>query len=211
MIIIADNQPLTRLGLRALAIRATGGGSINFVSTKKELRDKMAEAQPGAVVLDYTTLDFKGIEDFLILHKRFPDYHWVLCSAELSDDFIRRAAAEDNIGIVFKESDEADIMHAIEASLHGNRYLCPQATAVVGSKPQHREIEDKLTHTEIEVLKLIARGMTVKEIAAQRVSSTHTIISHKKNIFRKLGVNNVYEATKYALRAGLVEMMEYYI
>jgi len=58
---------------------------------------------------------------------------------------------------------------------------------------------------------LIARGLSVKEIAAERISSTHTIITHKKNIFRKLGVNNVYEATKYALRAGLVEMVEYYI
>jgi DNA-binding NarL/FixJ family response regulator len=51
----------------------------------------------------------------------------------------------------------------------------------------------------------------VKEIAQQRVSSIHTIVTHKKNIFRKLEVNNVYEATKYALRAGLVEMVEYYL
>lgn len=58
---------------------------------------------------------------------------------------------------------------------------------------------------------MIARGKSVKEIAAERFSSTHTIITHKKNIFRKLGVNNVYEATKYAIRAGIVEMMEYYI
>ena len=53
--------------------------------------------------------------------------------------------------------------------------------------------------------------LSVKEIAAERTSSVHTIITHKKNIFRKLEVNNVYEATKYALRAGLVELVEYYI
>jgi DNA-binding NarL/FixJ family response regulator len=63
----------------------------------------------------------------------------------------------------------------------------------------------------VEILRMIARGMTVKEIAAERVSSIHTIVTHKKNIFRKLEVNNVHEATKYALRAGLVEMVEYYL
>ena len=68
-----------------------------------------------------------------------------------------------------------------------------------------------LTPTEIEILKLIAHGKTVKEIATLRHSSIHTITTHKKNLFRKLEVTNVYEATKYALRAGLVEMMEYYI
>lgn len=75
-------------------------------------------------------------------------------------------------------------------------------------RPEHHSV---LTATETDILKLIARGKSVKEIAAERISSVHTIVTHKKNIFRKLGVNNVYEATRYALRAGLVELVEYYI
>ena len=50
-----------------------------------------------------------------------------------------------------------------------------------------------------------------KEIAADKNLSFHTINSHRKNIFRKLGVNNVHEATKYAMRAGIVDLAEYYI
>jgi DNA-binding NarL/FixJ family response regulator len=73
------------------------------------------------------------------------------------------------------------------------------------------DVHSVLTTTEVEILRLIARGLSVKEIAQERVSSIHTIVTHKKNIFRKLQVNNVYEATKYALRAGLVEMVEYYL
>ncbi|MDY6099278.1 MAG: LuxR C-terminal-related transcriptional regulator, partial [Bacteroidaceae bacterium] len=56
-----------------------------------------------------------------------------------------------------------------------------------------------------------AYGKSVKEIAAERNSSVHTITTHKKNIFRKINVNTIYEATKYALRAGLLEMVEYCI
>ena len=61
----------------------------------------------------------------------------------------------------------------------------------------------------LEIRKVL--GMTTKEIAEKRFSSFHTVNTHRKNIFRKLNVNNVHEATKYALRAGLVDTAEYYI
>ena len=68
-----------------------------------------------------------------------------------------------------------------------------------------------LTVTEREILKLMALGKTTKEIAAERFLSVYTVMTHRKNIFRKLEVNNVHEATKYALRAGIVDVVEYYI
>ena len=78
--------------------------------------------------------------------------------------------------------------------------------------PKQEEQEKiNLTKTETEILKDIALGMTTKETAEKRFSSFHTVNTHRKNIFRKLGVNNVHEATKYALRAGLVDSAEYYI
>jgi len=68
-----------------------------------------------------------------------------------------------------------------------------------------------LTQTEQEILKDMALGKTTKEIAVKRFVSVHTIMTHRKNIFRKIEVNNVHEATKYAMRAGIVDMAEYYI
>lgn len=69
----------------------------------------------------------------------------------------------------------------------------------------------KLTPTEQEILRLLALGHSVKEIAAMRYNSEYTITTHKKNIFSKLGVNNAHDATKYALRTGLIDLVEYYI
>ena len=74
-----------------------------------------------------------------------------------------------------------------------------------------QEEKTALTPTETEILKDIALGMTTREIAEKRFSSFHTVNTHRKNIFRKLGVNNVHEATKYALRAGLIDSAEYCI
>ncbi len=69
----------------------------------------------------------------------------------------------------------------------------------------------KLTSTEREILRLIALGHSVKEIAAMRCNSEYTISTHKKNIFSKLGVTNAHDATKYALRTGIIDLVEYYI
>ena len=97
--------------------------------------------------------------------------------------------------------------------MHGKRFICQHAMELLieeQSTDSHPETVN-LTKTEQEILKDIALGMTTKEIAAKRFSSFHTVNTHRKNIFRKLGVNNVHEATKYALRAGLVDAAKYYI
>ena len=93
-----------------------------------------------------------------------------------------------------------------------NRFVCQRMMEVLLT-PVQQEPEEKvnLTKTETEILKDIALGMTTKEIAEKRFSSFHTVNTHRKNIFRKLSVNNVHEATKYALRDGLVDSAEYYI
>ena len=104
----------------------------------------------------------------------------------------------------------SEIRMAITAALSGQRYIC-QRTMEMMLVPEVKEEKVKLTQTETEILKDIALGMTTKEIADKRFSSFHTVNTHRKNIFRKLGVNNVHEATKYALRAGLVDSAEYYI
>jgi DNA-binding NarL/FixJ family response regulator len=78
-------------------------------------------------------------------------------------------------------------------------------------KSEEPEPVEPLTATEREILKSIALGKTTKEVASERYLSVYTVMTHRKNIFRKLRVNNLHEATKYAMRAGLVDMAEYCI
>ena len=209
--IIADNQDITRMGMHGYISAIFSGCRMIDVTDKKELMLALVECNDSVVILDYTLFDINGIEEFLIIEKRFPRVRWILFSNELSEDFIRRMSIERNIGMILKENSGEEIHSALMCTAHGERFLCHQITnlLIIGSdKP---EIHSVLTVTEIDILKLIAHGKSVKEIALERTSSSHTIITHKKNIFRKLGVNNVYEATKYTLRAGLIEMVEYYI
>jgi DNA-binding NarL/FixJ family response regulator len=97
----------------------------------------------------------------------------------------------------------------------GNRYICNTVSNIVlnkvVAKNTKKEKHKLLTVTETEILKEITLGKTTKEIATIRNVSIHTVMTHRKNIFRKIEVNSVYEATKYAMRAGIVELAEYYI
>lgn len=209
--IIADNQAITRMGMHGYISMLFEDSEIIDVTHKQALIQALMEHKDSIVVFDYTLFDLGGIDEFLILEKCFPEAYWILFSNELSENFIRRLSVEEHVGMVLKENSEEEIHSALSCARNGERFLCHQVTNLLIIHSGKSEQRTMLTATETDILKSIARGKSVKEIAAERVSSIHTIISHKKNIFRKLGVNNVHEATKYALRAGLVEMVEYYI
>lgn len=188
-----------------------GGCRTEDVADKQELVQALTKHNECLVIFDYTLFDMNDVEEFLIIEKRFPNVRWLLFSDELSERFFRRLGIERNIGMILKESSGEDIRSALKCMVRGERFICHQIADLWMSNSDSTEQNSVLTVTETDILRLIAHGKSVKEIAAERTSSVHTIVTHKKNIFRKIGVNNVYEATKYALRAGLVELVEYYI
>ena len=134
-------------------------------------------------------------------------------SVDLSTEFVRRAiAVSTRFSVLMKESPLQEIRECIQYAMRRQRYICQRMTEILLTPVVSHSSEDvKLTPTELEILKDIALGMTTREIAEKRFSSFHTVNTHRKNIFRKIGVNTVHEATRYALRAGLVDAAEYYI
>lgn len=183
-----------------------------YTEDKAELMLALKDNDDTVVVLDYTSFDINDADELLILQQRFSHTRWLLFSEDLSADFVRVLIASSmQFSILLKESPMSEIKEAMKFCIHGNRYICQRMTEVLLA-PSH-DVEEKinLTKTETEILKDIALGITTKDIAEKRFSSFHTVNTHRKNIFRKLNVNNVHEATKYALRAGLVDTAEYYI
>jgi DNA-binding NarL/FixJ family response regulator len=105
-----------------------------------------------------------------------------------------------------------DLRDALDAVSRYTRFISQRALEAIINQQQEEENQPSiLTETETEIVKAIAQGKTTKEIANERFSSVHTITTHRKNIFRKLGVNTAHEVIKYALRAGLVDSSEFYI
>ena len=211
-ILLADKQDITRAGL-TYVIEKMEGLETKFVEDKAELMLALKENEDTVVILDYTLFDINDAAELLILNQRFPYTRWLLFSEDLSADFVRVLIASSSMfSVLLKESELMEIKEAIRFCVASKRFVCQRMMEVLLA-PVQQEPEEKvnLTKTETEILKDIALGMTTKEIAVKRFSSFHTVNTHRKNIFRKLGVNNVHEATKYALRAGLVDSAEYYI
>ena len=211
-ILLADKQDITRAGL-TYVIEKMEGLETKYVEDKAELMLALKENEDTVVILDYTLFDINDAAELLILNQRFPYTRWLLFSEDLSADFVRVLIASSSMfSVLLKESQLMEIKEAIRFCVASKRFVCQRMMEVLLA-PVQQEPEEKvnLTKTETEILKDIALGMTTKDIAVKRFSSFHTVNTHRKNIFRKLGVNNVHEATKYALRAGLVDSAEYYI
>lgn len=173
---------------------------------------------PGAVViLDYTLFDFTGSDELIVLHERFKEADWLLFSDELSVGFLRQVLFSSMaFGVVLKDNSKEEILTALQCASRKERFICNHVSNLLLARdnrpPTPHSVQDALlTPAERSILKEIALGKTTKEIAAERNLSFHTVNSHRKNIFRKLSVNNAHEATKYAMKAGIVDLVEYYI
>lgn len=210
--IIADNQDITKAGILFLLGGLKDVGNISEADNRAELIKELRAYPEAIVILDYTLFDFAGAEELLILTERFPKANWILFSDELSEEFVKRILySSQQFSFVMKDNSKEEITSALQCAMHKERFICNHISNMLIGKKDTTPVENILTNTEKVILKEIALGKTTKEIAAERNLSFHTINSHRKNIFRKLEVNNVHEATKYAMRAGIVDLAEYYI
>ena len=209
--IIADNQELTAYALQSL-LKHDEGSAIFRAVDKSGLTELLKEHEDAVVFLDYTLFDFADEDQLLIVAERFSLSEWILISDELTPQFVRRVVySSHQFSLVFKDGPMSEIREALQAVSRHTRYLSQRALETIISQQQEEEKPDILTSTETEIIKAIALGKTTKEIAAERFSSIHTVTTHRKNIFRKLGINTAHEAVKYALRAGLIDPSEFYI
>lgn len=209
--IIADNQELTSLGLQSILQNVDQ--SVVFRATDKTgLTQLLKEHEDSLVILDYTLFDFVDENQLLIISERFALTTWLLLSDELTDSFLRKMIFSSHVfSVVFKDEPANTLRDAIKSASEGNRYLSQRATEKIINNHQVDEVPAVLTTTEMAIVKAIAQGKPTKEIARERSCSIHTINTHRKNIFRKLGINTAHEAVKYALRAGLVDPSDFYI
>ncbi|MDR2801951.1 MAG: response regulator transcription factor [Prevotellaceae bacterium] len=210
-VILADNQYITRQGVAALLQQLVLTDTVLEVSSRAELMKQLINHPQAVVVLDYTLFD---IADSQLLNMKQRHLHsiWLLFSDELSKHFLRQVLLSgQSFGVVMKTDAKEDIITALKYAIRGEAYLCDIAVQTLREDVQSQDAPDKLTASERLVLHEIALGKTTKEIAQEQNLSFHTINTHRKNIFRKLEVNNVHEAIKYALRAGIIDLTEYYI
>lgn len=210
--IIADNQYITRAGLISILKEMDDHAFIVEVSNYNNLQSSLRDEPRSLVVVDYSLFDFLSINHFLNMKSGAKESSWLLFSHELEEHFLRQTLlADPSFSVVLKQSKGGQIKEALTQASVGEVYWCDFAESVMKMPVARERMPDQLTVSEKNILREIALGKTTKEIAYERNLSFHTVNTHRRNIYQKLEVNSVNEATRFALQAGLIDLMEYYI
>jgi len=213
-ILIADTQYLIIASLKIL-LEDGNRYAVHTVTNKYDLETAMLMHQVSVLIVDFVNIDFDGISDL----QNIKAINLKLSILILINSIGKSELLELNsIGIqniILKNADKDEILSAIDATVKGKKYYSEEVLDMLfelnEQKKSGEEPDVQLTRCELEIVQLIADGNTTKEIALLKHVSFHTVMSHRKNIFRKLSINNASELLMYAVKAGLVSVIEYHI
>ena len=212
-ILLADDHPIVREGLRALLETQSDFEVIAECANGEEALRLNAALHPDMLLLDLEMPVLDGVETIRRLHQTTSHMPRIIVfTAFDNDERIIHAIQSGADGYLLKEAPREDIFKAIRVTMEGGSLLQP----VVASKllrhvgrptPQTGQLPvDELTDRELEVLRLLAQGMPNKEIAAQLVISERTAKFHVSSIMGKLGATNRTEAVALAAQRGLISL-----
>ncbi len=213
-IIIADSQYLVVEALKTLLGNDERFIISGVVNSKFELLKVMEHELCGLLITDFNLFDYESIDDLQRVKRTFPDLVILILTNSISKVEFTELSKIGIKNIIYKTADREEILAAIDAALKGKKYFAEEILDMIIEQGDNRKEPEEPTHltsSEIEIVRLIAGGLTTKEIANQKNISFHTVNTHRKNIFRKMEVSNASELIMQAIRAGWIDNIEYFI
>ena len=214
-IVIIDDHPLFREGLKSIIARARQFDVAGEAGDARKGLDVVKKHSPDLVIVDISLPDKSGIEVARAIRGRFPGTRIIIVSMHSKIDYIVEAFQAGATGYIVKESASDRLILGLETVLSGEYYLDSSISHAVVEKLlkeplKNTRVEDadygSLTPREQEVMRLLAEGFTVKEIADKLYISPKTVENHRSNLMRKLGLRNAIELARYAARLGLIDV-----
>jgi DNA-binding NarL/FixJ family response regulator len=213
-LLIADSQFLITESLKCLLEGEGRFNIVKIVSERNELIKTLELEKVTMLIIDYSLIDIGSISELKEIKIKFPGLKILVLSNSIGKTDLHELNSAGIIDIILKTADRDEIFEAIDASLKGKKYYSNELLDLLfeaNEKKTPTEETGQLTVSEIEIVRLIAEGLTTKEIASRKFISFHTVISHRKNIFRKLGVTSISELIMYSIKAGWINTIEYHI
>lgn len=208
-ILLVDDHPIFRAGLRLLIEKNRKTVVIGEAGDGAEAVRLTAELRPQLVIMDLTMPVMNGIDATREITGKYPDTRVLALSMESNRFFVVEVLKAGATGYLLKDTAFSEVADAINTVVKGETYL-PRKVATLLIKDFLQCIPEELTAVyqnltprEREILKLIADGKSIKEIAFQLGVSNKTIENHRQAIMQKLNLFSVAELTKYAIRHGL--------
>jgi len=208
-VVLADDHNLVRAGVRKILEAQSGFEVVGEVGDGAAALELLAAQDVDVLVLDLTMPGMDGFEVLERAKRLRPETRVLVLSMHAGSEHVARAVRMGADGYLLKDSAVQELVAAIEAVMAGRSYYSPtvqeQLSHLVRAGSALARPLDQLTDRERDILKLVARGFSTKEIASRLDISPRTVDTHRANLMRKLGLKSVALLTQFALREGLLE------
>jgi NarL family two-component system response regulator LiaR len=207
-VFLADDHPVVRQGLRTFLESRDGIEVVGDAGDGEAAVTAVERLHPDVVLMDLVMPGLSGVEAIERIHERSPETRVVVLTSFASDDQVIPAVQAGAAAYLLKDVEPTGLEAAIRLVHQGEALLDPQITARVMEEVAHPAATGdlaSLTPREREVLGLLARGLSNRELADTLVVSEKTVKTHVSNILMKLGVHDRTQAALLAVREGLVD------
>jgi DNA-binding NarL/FixJ family response regulator len=213
-VLIADSQFLITESLKII-LSNDGRFTVNkVVAEKNDLLNSLKPGNISVLIIDPSLIDLTSFAELKEITDNFPNLKLMVITNSVSRKELHELNNLGITNIILKTVDKEEIIEALSALIKGKKYYSDELLDLLFEANERKstgEETGQLTNSEIEIVRLICDGLTTKEIASRKFISFHTVISHRKNIFRKLGVTSISELIMYAIKAGWLNTIEYNI
>jgi DNA-binding NarL/FixJ family response regulator len=211
-VILADDHALVRAGFRAL-LREMGITIVAEASSGHEVLQLVARYQPDAVLMDIAMPGLNGLEATADLMRRFPNVRVVIISMHANIEYVRRAMQAGAAGYLLKNAKAVELETALTAVAQGEVYLSPAVAKFVAADyarggPGDDPSRVHLTPRQLQILQLIAKGYTRKQIAEKLAISVKTFDTYRAQLMRRLDISDAAGLVRYAAQMGFVSPEE---
>ena len=202
-VFIVDDHYMIIEGMRSMLQNEKGIELIGHATNANSCMAFLQMQQPDVILMDISMPDKNGIDLCKEVKERYPAIAVIGLSTFNQQSFIKKMMENGALGYVLKNASLKELLEAIETVAKGKNYLSHEAAQAM---IQHSDSNNKpvLTRREIEVLQLIAEGLTNHEIAEQLFVSVFTVDTHRKNLLAKFQAKNIAMLIKIAMQ---MEMM----
>ena len=211
-VLIVDDHVLVRKGTAALLETEESIEVVGEASDGQEAVEKVGRLRPDVVLMDLVMPRMDGIEATRRIIESQPGVRILVLTSFASDDKIFPALKAGALGYLLKDAEPEELVRAIREVHHGRSTLNPSIARKVLERLSHPSgrpsTSETLTEREVEILGLIAKGMSNREMADKLVISVATVRAHVSNILGKLQLASRTQAALYALREGLASLDE---
>jgi len=210
-IAIVDDHTIIRQGLRRIIEEMGGYKVVGEAGDGLDILPMIRKTHPHLIILDISLPKMRGIEAIRKIRKTRNRVKILVLTMHKNEHYVYECLAAGAQGYILKEDADTELLAAIEAIKHGETYISHSFSSDVIKALSHQELRsgsalDVLTNREREILRLIAEGRTNKRIADYLLISKRTVEHHRLRVMKKLGVSNVADLVKLAIRHHLVDI-----